>query len=67
MVPLLQSQELYNKYRDLRILIRNRDNVLVTFPQLFVKASPFHQQLFLLAYDFKVREPKETVEPVVRI
>jgi hypothetical protein len=67
MIPMRESVALYEKYRDLRTLIRNSDTVLVTFPELYLKASPYGKQLFLLAYDFKVRNPEETAQPKVYI
>ena len=48
---------LYNKYRDLRFLIRNNDAVYVTFPQLKVMAIKNVRGLYLLAHDFKVKNP----------
>jgi hypothetical protein len=59
MIPLSGSADLYKKYRDLRFLIRNTDYVSVTFPNIYVKKSPFGKQLFLFAYDFKVCKPEE--------
>ncbi len=53
-LPNAKDRILYNKYRDLRFLIRNNDYILVTFPKLYVMPLKNVCGLYLLAHDFKV-------------
>ena len=53
-IPRANDRILYQKYRDLRFLIRNNDAIYVTFPVLHVMALRKVRGLYLMAYDFKV-------------
>ena len=57
-VTIPRTDILYQKFRDLRYQIRNSDYVQVAFPELFVMGSPFHHELHLRAYDFKIKAPE---------
>ena len=52
------SKAMYQRFLDLRFRIRNMDEVLVTFDELYVQPCCYggHIDLFLLAYDFKQKE-----------
>lgn len=53
-VPL-NCKELDLKFQDLRYQIRNRDTIMITFPEVYVCGSPFHHEIYLKAYDFKIK------------
>lgn len=55
-VTIPSNSILHQKYRDLRFQIRNTDYVMITFPELYVMGSPFHHELCLRAYDFKIKQ-----------
>ena len=55
-VTIPSSDILHQKYLDLRFQIRNMDYVMITFPELYVMGSPFHHELCLRAYDFKIKQ-----------
>lgn len=53
-VPL-DCKELEFKFHDLRYQVRNCDTVMITFPELYVLGSPFHYEIYLKAYDFRIK------------
>ena len=53
-IPCDNTGIMYEKYLDLRFLIRNNDAVYVTFPKMYVQGSKFHHELMLISYDFKI-------------
>lgn len=63
------SKTLYEKYLDLRFQIRNSGKVLITFPELYIRASGYKNELYLVAHDFKVLNPNTTqpAQPKVQI
>lgn len=61
-ITIPRTDILYQKFRDLRYLIRNSDYVQVSFPNLFVMGSPLRHELHLRAYDFKVCLPDDDSE-----
>lgn len=66
-VPM-RSDDMRLKYLDLRFQVRNSDCVLVTFPKLFVRASPHgSREMYLTARDFKIISPTDMPEPAIHI
>lgn len=57
-ITIPHTDILYQKLRDLRYQIRNSDYVQVAFPQLYVMGSPYHRELYLRGYDFKIKAPE---------
>lgn len=53
-VPL-NCKELELKFHDLRYQVRNCDTVMITFPELYVLGSPFHYEIYLKSYDFRIK------------
>lgn len=53
-VPL-NCKELDFKFHDLRYQVRNTDTVMITFPELYVCGSPSRFEVYLKAYDFKIK------------
>lgn len=54
------TDEMYEKYIDLKYQVRNDDYVLVTFPYIEIGASICNFELFAKASDFKVYNPNKT-------
>lgn len=50
----IKNDLMYEKFRDLRYQIRNRDMVKVTFDCIFVQSAIKMPQLWYMAYDFKM-------------
>jgi len=57
MIPC-NTVEMYYKFMDLRFQVRNRDKVMVTFPELYVSHSGRKHELYLRASDFKLNSPE---------
>lgn len=57
--------EIYDKYRDLRFLIRNSHYVAITFPEIYVSRSKYMaSELYLTANDFRLLNPDtESITP----
>lgn len=53
-IPCENNDILYDKYIDLRFLIRNKDSVYIEFPSIYVQGSKFRHELMLVAYDFRI-------------
>lgn len=61
-IPHARDRIMYQKYRDLRFLIRNQDAIYVTFPKLYVMALRNVRGLYLMAHDFKVYDADNSNE-----
>lgn len=54
-----ETTALYYKYLDLRFQVRNSDRVMITFPAIYVQASPcVAKELYLTANDFRLPTPQ---------
>lgn len=59
------TNEMYEKYLDLRYQVRNRDYVLVTFPYIKIRSSSRERELYAYTSDFKVYDP-DAQEPDIK-
>ena len=66
MIPC-NTVEMYYKFMDLRFQVRNRDKVMVTFPELYVSHSGRKQELYLRSSDFKLNSPEVLRNPFSNI